>query len=117
MTWVLALYLARPVRQVAATAEAVLSGNDEVAVPAFRSLVPQEIRRLGAVFNTMPGGLRQRAAETRQALARAENSDAAKTQFLANMSHEIRTPLNGIVGMIELLRLTALSPAQQRYLD
>ena len=116
-SWLLALYLARPVRQVAATAEAVLSGNDEVAVPAFRGLVPQEIRRLGAAFNTMLGGLRQRAAETREALARAENSDAAKTQFLANMSHEIRTPLNGIVGMIELMRLTELSAPQRRYLD
>jgi signal transduction histidine kinase/ActR/RegA family two-component response regulator len=117
MSWLLALYLARPVRQVAATAEAVLSGNDEVAVPAFRGLVPEEIRRLGAAFNTMLGGLRQRAAETRQALARAENSDAAKTQFLANMSHEIRTPLNGIVGIIELMRLTELSAPQRRYLD
>jgi signal transduction histidine kinase/ActR/RegA family two-component response regulator len=116
-SWLLALYLARPVRQVAATAEAVLSGNDEVAVPVFHGLVPQEIRRLGAAFNTMLGGLRQRAAETRVALARAENSDAAKTQFLANMSHEIRTPLNGIVGIIELMRLTELSAPQQRYLD
>jgi signal transduction histidine kinase/ActR/RegA family two-component response regulator len=117
LSWLLALYLARPVRQVAATAEAVLSGNDEVAVPQFRGLVPREIRRLGAAFNTMLGGLRLRAAETRQALQRAETSDAAKTQFLANMSHEIRTPLNGIVGMIELMRLTELSGLQQRYLD
>ena len=104
MQWLLALYLARPVRQVAATADAVLAGNDEVAVPEFRGLVPREIRRLGAAFNTMLGGLRLHAAETRQALQRAESSDAAKTQFLANMSHEIRTPLNGIVGMIELMR-------------
>jgi signal transduction histidine kinase/ActR/RegA family two-component response regulator len=117
MSWLLALYLARPVRQVAATAEAVLAGNDEVAVPQFRGLVPREIRRLGAAFNTMLEGLRLRAAETRQALERAESSDATKTRFLANMSHEIRTPLNGIVGMIELMRLTELSAVQQRYLD
>jgi signal transduction histidine kinase/CheY-like chemotaxis protein len=117
MSWLLALYLARPVRRIAATAEAVLAGNDEVAVPEFRGLVPREIRRLGAAFNTMLGGLRLRAAETRQALLQAESSDAAKTQFLANMSHEIRTPLNGIVGMIELMRLTDLSALQHRYLD
>ena len=49
--------------------------------------------------------------------AQAETSNAAKGQFLANMSHEIRTPLNGVVGMIELLRLTELSPPQQRYLE
>ena len=40
MAWLLALYLARPVRSVAATAEAVLDGNDEVSVPEFRGLVP-----------------------------------------------------------------------------
>nr|WP_294512570.1 ATP-binding protein [uncultured Rhodopila sp.] len=117
MSWLLALYIARPLRHVADTAEAVLSDSNEVAVPAFRGPVPQEIRRLGAAFNTMLDGLRQRAAETRQALLRAEASDAAKTQFLANMSHEIRTPLNGIVGMIELMRLTELSALQQRHLD
>ena len=117
MAWLLALYLARPVRSVAATAEAVLEGNDEVSVPDFHGLVPHEIRRLGAAFNTMLEGLRRRAAETRQALRQAETSNAAKTQFLANMSHEIRTPLNGVVGMIELMQLTEMSPSQRRYVE
>ena len=62
-------------------------------------------------------GCAQRAAETRQALRQAENSNAAKSQFLANMSHEIRTPLNGVVGMIELLQLTDMSPPQRRYVE
>jgi signal transduction histidine kinase len=102
---------------VAATAEAVLDGNDEVSVPEFHGLVPREIRRLGAAFNTMLEGLRHQAAETRQALHQAENSNAAKSQFLANMSHEIRTPLNGVVGMIELMQLTEMSPSQRRYVE
>jgi signal transduction histidine kinase len=117
MVWLLALYLARPVRSVATTAEAVLDGNDEVSVPDFHGLVPYEIRRLGAAFNTMLDGLRRRAAETRQALRQAETSNTAKSQFLANMSHEIRTPLNGVVGMIELLKLTDLTPSQRRYVE
>ena len=117
MAWLLALYLARPVRSVAATAQAVLDGNDEVAVPAFHGLVPYEIRRLGAAFNTMLGAQRRRAAETRHALRQAETSNTAKSQFLANMSHEIRTPMNGVVGMIELMKLTELSPAQRRYVE
>jgi signal transduction histidine kinase len=117
MAWLLALYLARPVRSVAATAEAELNGNDEVAVPEFHGLVPYEIRRLGAAFNTMLDGLRGRAAETRQALRQAETSNAAKSQFLANMSHEIRTPLNGVVGMVELMQLTDLSASQRRYVE
>ncbi len=116
-SWLIALYLTRPVRDIAATAKAVLDGNDEVSVPGFRGCVPIEIRRLGLAFNTMLGDLRRKAAETMQALRQAETSNQAKTQFLANMSHEIRTPLNGVVGMIELLQMTELSASQRRYLE
>ena len=38
LSWLLAGYLARQVRQVAATAEAVLAGDDSVSVPEFRGL-------------------------------------------------------------------------------
>jgi len=40
-----------------------------------------------------------------------------KSEFLANMSHEIRTPMNGVLGMLELLRGTALDAKQRRYSD
>lgn len=36
----------------------------------------------------------------------AEAAARAKSEFLANMSHEIRTPLNGVMGMLQLLKLT-----------
>ena len=42
----------------------------------------------------------------------AEDANRAKSTFLANMSHEMRTPLNGVVGVIDLLRATTLSPQQ-----
>jgi signal transduction histidine kinase/CheY-like chemotaxis protein len=115
LSWLLATYLARPVRQVATTAEAVLAGNDRVSVPEFHGLVPREISRLRIAFNTMLGELRQRNADTTVALRQAETSSVAKSQFLANMSHEIRTPLHGVVGMIELLQQTELSPMQLHY--
>lgn len=41
----------------------------------------------------------------------------APDEILATMSHEIRTPLNALVGLIDLVRATRLSPEQQEYLD
>jgi len=117
ISYLTALWLTSPVRQVAATAEAVMTGNDQVSVPAFGKWAPSEIRSLGLAFNTMLADLRRKAAETLQALHEAETSNRAKTQFLANMSHELRTPLNGVVGMLELLRLSGLSATQQNYID
>jgi signal transduction histidine kinase/FixJ family two-component response regulator len=117
ISYLTALWLTSPVRQIAATAEAVMMGNEEVSTPAFGTWAPVEIRSLGLAFNTMLADLRRKATETLQALRQAETSNRAKTQFLANMSHELRTPLNGVVGMLELLRLSGTSATQQNYID
>ena len=45
----------------------------------------------------------------------AEAAAKAKNDFLTMMSHEIRTPLNGVVGLVELLRLTPLTPQQKQH--
>lgn len=51
----------------------------------------------GAVESEM-----QRQEEIRQALERARQATAAKSNFLAQMSHDIRTPLNAILGMADI---------------
>lgn len=46
----------------------------------------------------------------------AELANRTKDSFLATMSHEIRTPLTGMLGMLEVLSLTRLSPDQNETL-
>ena len=60
-------------------------------------------------------GFRIDISDLVRATEAAELASRAKSQFLANMSHEIRTPMNAILGMLALLRRTALTPRQADY--
>jgi two-component system, NarL family, sensor histidine kinase EvgS len=42
----------------------------------------------------------------------AARASAAKSRFLAVLGHEIRTPMNGVLGILDMLRSTRLSPEQ-----
>ncbi|HEU0233878.1 MAG TPA: CHASE domain-containing protein [Gallionella sp.] len=58
----------------------------------------------------------ERTAELAAANEALQREMQVKQDFLATMSHEIRTPLTGLLGMLELLSLSALSDEQRHEL-
>jgi len=60
---------------------------------------------------------RRMAKESAELAARAEAASRAKSRFLTMMSHELRTPMNGVLGLLALVRQTALNERQIRLID
>jgi two-component system sensor histidine kinase/response regulator len=61
--------------------------------------------------------LRRAALRLMSAKEAAEGAMRARADFLARMSHEMRTPLNGVVGMLEIVMRSQLTPSQRSYVQ
>jgi len=78
---------------------------------------PKDIIVMQHAFNTMIHALADREEKLESARNAAMEYAHAKGEFAANVSHELRTPLNGILGMLEILKDTELSPKQEEYVS
>ncbi|MEL7115614.1 MAG: histidine kinase dimerization/phospho-acceptor domain-containing protein [Pseudomonadota bacterium] len=78
-----ALLIARPLRDMARTAERLQFGDYSVRTPTGTG----EVGRLSETLNAL--------AET------LEQEDRRRTQYLADLSHELRTPITSLRGYIE----------------
>jgi signal transduction histidine kinase/CheY-like chemotaxis protein len=81
----------------------------------------QELYEANVSLTRLAGSLEAqveaRTRELESAVDRANKAASAKTNFLATMSHELRTPMNGVIGAVQLLLGSRLTPEQQAHAE
>lgn len=85
----------RPLRRIAATADAIADGDLSARVPPTPKR--SEVARVASAFNRM-------LTEIEAAFEQRDETEARLRRFLADASHELRTPLTSIKGYAELFR-------------
>ena len=71
-------------------------------IPLEEGLRLLTVSRDNVAAETLRQVLDSSRRELQEAVARAEEANAAKSRFLSNMSHDIRTPMNAIIGMTDI---------------
>ena len=132
ISWFTLRLLARPLALLQKGITSVREGRLE---PIQVSRTSDEIEYLGESFNRMIEALaesqeqirqhqelleeriRKRTEELERTMERALAASHAKSEFLANVSHELRTPMNGVIGMIDIVMDSRLTPEQREQLE
>jgi signal transduction histidine kinase/DNA-binding NarL/FixJ family response regulator len=115
--------------------EGITSVGEGKLEPIRVSHTEDEIEFLGQNFNRMITALAESRQEVRQhqellevkikqrtealeeAVQRATSASQAKSEFLANISHELRTPMGGVLGMMDIVLDSRLTPEQREQLE
>ncbi len=104
-----------PAAEMAVLRKTVEQLTDEIV----KSKAEEEklLNEFSAMNNELVNLQRQLAksnAELKRTKEEAVRANELKSTFLAVVSHEFRTPMNGILGMIEMLGSSRLSPDQRQ---
>lgn len=94
VAWWVTRRVLRPVAAVAATAEAIATGDLGARLP---SSVGDELGALASSFNDMADGVERM-------VARLEAAADRERRFTADVAHELRTPLTGMSASASILR-------------
>jgi len=80
---------------------------------------PTEINGQDFVITTIHDVTERKQAETKlvETNTALEKALRTKDEFMAAMSHELRTPLNGIMGMADLLQMSAANTLNDKQLN
>ena len=74
----------------------------------------------GTIFVSFVRDISERLEAQSELMAARDEAlaaDKAKSNFIAVMSHEMRTPLNGIMGTLDLMGSTPMTPTQAKYIS
>jgi signal transduction histidine kinase len=108
----LARSIARPVREAAAGATQLASGDLSLRLHEGG---PGEVGELTRAFNEMAERLESAQRELEEQNAQLRESDRMKSELVNTVSHELRTPLAGVLGFTRLLLSREFDPERRRH--